>query len=203
MSRRFYRRKQDPDVSFVKQPNGCWLWTRGKTTAGYGSFRLEGVDVYAHRYFYEKFVEPIPAGYVLDHLCRNRACVNPQHLEPVLQRVNARRGAKTRILAQQVVEIRNRYANSETAEAIASDFGISSTHVVSLCRGKRASDLGGPIQSGKRNIAPKKNVKVQRSDFAEIKALRKSGATLPEICRKYGISMGYACQIAKGTLKYA
>lgn len=69
-------------------PNGCWVWVAGKIPAGYGS--LGGVR--AHRFAYELLVGPIPAGLELDHLCRNRACVNPAHLEPVTHHENILRG---------------------------------------------------------------------------------------------------------------
>lgn len=74
-----------------KQPNGCWLWLRGKCQ-GYGTFWDGRRHARAHRYAYEVAVGPIPAGLELDHLCRNRACVNPMHLEPVERRTNILRG---------------------------------------------------------------------------------------------------------------
>lgn len=75
--------------------SGCWEWTAAKSDGGYGRFRTGGRSspfVVAHRIAYELLAGPIPDGLVIDHLCRNRACVNPTHLEPVTQRVNTLRG---------------------------------------------------------------------------------------------------------------
>jgi len=74
-----------------KQPGGCWNWT-GARTAGYGVIRIGGKQWRAHRWLFERINGPIPDGLVLDHLCRNPACVNPAHLEPVTDRVNLLRG---------------------------------------------------------------------------------------------------------------
>lgn len=79
-------------AKFVLSEDGCWLWTAGKTASGYGMFSFSGSSVRAHRWAYEFFVGPIPEGLELDHLCRNRACVNPAHLEPVSRRENQLRG---------------------------------------------------------------------------------------------------------------
>jgi len=77
----------------MPEPNsGCWLWTAGCTTAGYGTLRIEGKPRYAHRLSYEHFVGPIPEGLNIDHLCRNTYCCNPAHLEPVTNRENTMRG---------------------------------------------------------------------------------------------------------------
>ncbi|WP_220188598.1 HNH endonuclease signature motif containing protein [Streptomyces phytophilus] len=74
------------------QPTGfCWEWTASKLR-GYGQFGLRaGKLVRAHRFAYELLVGPIPEGLELDHLCRNRSCVNPDHLQPVTHRLNAGR----------------------------------------------------------------------------------------------------------------
>lgn len=73
--------------------SGCWLWTGSVASGtGYGVFTVRHEHVHAHRFAYELWVAPIPEGLHSDHLCRNRACANPDHIEPVSQRVNSLRG---------------------------------------------------------------------------------------------------------------
>lgn len=99
MKQRIYRPK-DGSVTPAE-----WFWVRVKSTpedgcweysqtvgGGYAQFFVSpGVKVYAHRFAYELLVGPIPEGLTLDHLCRNRACVRPSHLEPVSLSENVRR----------------------------------------------------------------------------------------------------------------
>ena len=81
----------------VKFTDSCWLWTAAKSPLGYGRFRLIAPgEVYAHRYAYEFCVEHIPGGLEIDHLCRVRHCVFPNHLEVVTHRENVLRGIAAR-----------------------------------------------------------------------------------------------------------
>jgi len=74
---------------------GCWPWLAARNK-GYGVIRIGGrSDGHlraAHRVVYETLIGPVPESLQLDHLCRNRGCVNPEHLEPVTQEENIRRG---------------------------------------------------------------------------------------------------------------
>lgn len=70
---------------------GCWLWSSWQA-GGYGRIKVRGKSYQAHRYIYELLIGPIPNGLQLDHLCRQTFCVNPEHMEPVTQRENCRRG---------------------------------------------------------------------------------------------------------------
>lgn len=76
----------------VDEVGECWLWLSTVTKNGYGQFHVGGRRPYAHRWSYEHFVAPIPPGLTIDHLCRNRSCVNPGHLEAVPLKVNILRG---------------------------------------------------------------------------------------------------------------
>lgn len=70
---------------------GCWLWMGRREKKGYGSLHSNGTSYKAHRVSYELVKGPIPAGLEIDHLCRVRCCVNPDHLEAVTHRENIRR----------------------------------------------------------------------------------------------------------------
>lgn len=81
----------------VRKSAQCWEWTAYRVPAhgkpGYGQFWNGRKLVLAHRYAYERARGPIPAGLQIDHLCRNKACVNPAHLELVTTQENTRRAA--------------------------------------------------------------------------------------------------------------
>lgn len=71
---------------------GCWLWGQAVSDNGYGVIRRNGRLWKSHCWVYSQMVGPIPTGMDLDHLCRNRSCCNPDHLEPVTRSENLHRG---------------------------------------------------------------------------------------------------------------
>lgn len=82
-------------TGYAPDENGCWVWQRA-TNYGYGIIGVRGKCRRAHREMFTLFRGEVPDGLVLDHLCRNRACVNPMHLEPVTDRENLLRSPLTR-----------------------------------------------------------------------------------------------------------
>ncbi len=70
----------------------CWMWDGWNSGDGYGKVWFDGRAQMAHRVVYELLVGPIPDGLKLDHVCRNRGCCNPAHVEPVTTMVNTLRG---------------------------------------------------------------------------------------------------------------
>lgn len=115
---------------FVKEPDGgCWRWTGRIDSAGYGRVRVNMRTAGAHRAIYEELVGPIPEGAELDHLCRNRACVNPDHLEPVTPAENSRRGSGAKLNAIDVAEIR---ASTEPVAVLAGWYDVSQTTIYAV-----------------------------------------------------------------------
>lgn len=113
------RRPKGPDpivTTDAGHDTPCWLW-QGGLSHGYAPRA-------AHRRYYEAMHGPIPVGLHLDHLCRNPACVNPDHLEPVTNAENCRRGARAILTHEKVAEMRRRRAAGELVDVLAADFGV-------------------------------------------------------------------------------
>lgn len=138
---------------YIVDDNGCWIWQGAKTHGGYGVVGVPGCrkNAVAHRVMYEREVGPIPGGLDLDHLCRVRHCINPDHLEPVTRRVNIERGIMAKITEADAQEIRRLYAEEMLvpnargkkrrqvrngfAKALAEKYGVHSGHISSIAGG--------------------------------------------------------------------
>ena len=78
-------------LSKIIKKEGCWEY-QGSTVRGYCRIQLKGIGHQAHRVSYETFIGEIPEGLTIDHLCENKICINPDHLEAVTMKVNVLRG---------------------------------------------------------------------------------------------------------------
>lgn len=130
-------------LRYVEDPaTGCWNWS-GATSQGYGIVGTNRDGTFkAHRVSYERAKGRIPDGFDLDHLCRNRRCINPEHLEPVTNAVNARRGAKSKLTWDVVRSIRAEYAaGGTTFRKLAAKHGTTGCNVSNIINGKRWKEV--------------------------------------------------------------
>jgi hypothetical protein len=125
------RRSTTPETEQyeVDPKTGCWVWQGAMDAYGYGK---AGHHRKAHRVFYEQHRGPIPEGLELDHLCHNRACVNPDHLEAVTHAENMRRSPKTKLTMDDARAIR---ASSELQRVLAARFGVEKSCISRIQRG--------------------------------------------------------------------
>ncbi len=130
-------------IDIPEDPAKCWNWIgRVSPTTGYGKKQLDGKTLLAHRWVYSIFKGVIPEGLVIDHLCSNRRCVNPHHLEVVNQSTNCRRGAGTKLTIKDVREIRFLISEDKTEyKKIAEMFKVSNVTISDIKSGKSWTDL--------------------------------------------------------------
>lgn len=134
--------RKSPHLYIEDQQTGCWVWQRGLNRDGYGKAHIEKttIRIGAHRMMYEKINGPIPDGLQLDHICRNRACVNPDHLEPVTHLENTRRRPSTKLSTSDIPEIFRLRGEGWTQKEIANLFHVSQCHISRVLLGQSWSE---------------------------------------------------------------
>jgi thiol-disulfide isomerase/thioredoxin len=124
----------------------------------------------------------------IDHLCRNRACLNPDHLEPVTIRENLLRGLGTK----------NRDGKCHRCAGVLSESGAGATWCT-RCKTERQR----ACRLAKRGGAPKRSEKLNAERVAALRSDRLSGMTGPQLAAKYGVCADYAMRVACGAERRA
>lgn len=166
---------------YVVDGSGCWIWKGGDNSKGYGFIRLysDNTGIMAHRYFYLHFVGEIPKGLVLDHLCRNRRCVNPGHLEPVSDMENFLRGESSGAKALRQSKCKCGRAFDALWKNGHGSVSRKCKHCTRVCA--RAYRLKRGIKPRPRLIAVK--------DLPKMRAMRERGISAHKIAKHYGIAI--------------
>lgn len=128
-----HHRRKSP-IQWIEEDRGystpCWIWQRATDGTGYGRMCIDGEFYQAHRVFHERKHGPIPAGKQLDHLCRQRPCINPDHTEPVTNAENTQRGNRAVLSWPVVREMRATGTRTEAFYRAAADRHGASWHAV-------------------------------------------------------------------------
>lgn len=124
----------------------CWKWLGKQDRKGYGTIRETiqphiAKDRLAHRLIY-RFVKGVLADHLqLDHLCRNRLCVNPSHLEEVTNQVNAQRGATSKLSPTDVEDIRSLASRGQSKSALARKHGVHRKAIQKVLNGESWTNI--------------------------------------------------------------
>lgn len=122
----------------VDRVTQCWIWQLGTDRDGYGLMWKDGKRYRAHRWFYEQRYGPLSADLVPDHRCPggpNRACVNPDHMEPATVAENSRRKQTNKLTLELAEQIRSLEGQMSQAE-IGARFGVAQSMAWRILRGK-------------------------------------------------------------------
>ena len=128
------------DPHWIVVSSGCWLWLGALDKDGYGVSWYKGKWCKAHTHLWLKSGHaPVSRGWVLDHKCRIRRCVNPDHMEPVTHATNVRRTSRTKLSEQQVREIREKRERGVRVAILAEMFAVCTGTIYYIVgRGKRS-----------------------------------------------------------------
>lgn len=134
-------------IDYLEQDLGhstpCWIWQQGVISTGYGLLRNPNTreKTLAHRYYYEQKYGLIPKSVQLDHLCRNRTCVNPDHIELVTPAVNVRRGLAAKLTPEKAREIRRLHGQGLSYQQIATRFKVHKETIAAVVKRRTWRDV--------------------------------------------------------------
>lgn len=125
---------------YLVTSDGCWLWQRS-LSGGYARARVQGRMTLIYKHNWEQENGPVPKDMQLDHICKNRSCCNPEHLELVTPAENVRRGKLSKLTVQDVREIKARSSNGETVAHLSREFNVHTHTVYSILSGRTWKDI--------------------------------------------------------------
>lgn len=120
----------------IDEETGCWVWQLKPGIGGYGDVKVGRTTRKAHVLMYNLFRGEVPKGLQLDHLCRNRLCVNPYHLEPVTPAENKRRGVGIKLNPETVLAIRTLHKSGMSSVRIARELNLPKYNVYNVTQGR-------------------------------------------------------------------
>lgn len=145
---RFHHRRSSA-LEYIEKDNGyktpCWEWQRAiDKKTGYGCATDDDAKARsAHAVYYERESGPVPDGMHLDHLCRTRRCVRPDHLEPVSQQINVQRGSRSKLSQDSVRKIRELRNGGMLYREIAERLGVGISTVQNAAKGDSWGNVEG------------------------------------------------------------
>lgn len=194
--------KPPPERYEVDPVTGCWNWTGFVNDEGYGQLSVKCTGRIttrkAHAIVYESKNGAVPNGKKLDHLCRNRRCVNPDHLEVVSNAENVRRGLSAKLDIETVGMIRRRYSVENISQAtLATEYGVSERTIHFVVRAQSwtadlepVSEIRKPV--GRRSI-------LSRDQISDIQRRAASGEKKVQLAREFGVSPALVTRFTKET----
>jgi hypothetical protein len=171
----------------------CWVWQQGLNKWGYPKVKRNRKTLGGHRLFYRAYVGEIHHGryHPLDHLCRIRKCVMPEHVEPVTLVENIRRGLVPMLTEKQVLSVSPRYLAGESERQIANDLGVAQSCIHKILRGINWRGLVVPTPT-------RSPIKLSLEQVEQIRSLCSSGETRQSLANKFGMGYSTICKIVRG-----
>jgi hypothetical protein len=181
--------------------SSCWIWLRCKSSGGYGSIRVCGKSLMAHRYAWELENGPIPEGSVVGHYCDHLACVRPDHLYIGSRTDSAqymvKKGNQTSQLYPERMPRGERHGSKTHPERVPrGERHSSKTHPERVPRGDRNGSRTHPerVPRGERNGS----AKLTEEQVKEIRRLRQTGMTLQQLGIMFDVNGDYVNDVCKG-----
>lgn len=174
-------------LTWALSPSGCWEWLGSRKPNGYGQFRYRQRNWQAHRASYAIHVNVPPEDMHLDHLCLNKGCINPEHLEVVTPAENTRRYGQT------ITECPQGHPYSEENLLNKSRKGCR------VCHNDRTRERNARKQVAMYRQGQVPKVRLSDTDIAEMKTFRADGRRVVDIAKLYGVSPKYTSAVIAGS----